>query len=98
MPRRPAVFRPPTLGQARRVLDAERDALPHRRLLHLARWRRFRVAVLHNRPVCQRCGIAPSRDVHHLRKLVLHPADLCQPDRVEALCPSCHSRATIRGE
>ena len=98
MPRRPAMFRPPTLGQARRVLDRERRTLAHRRLLHTARWLRFRLAVLHDRPVCQRCGVAPSRDVHHVRGLAAHLQDLCDPEKVESLCHPCHSRLTIRGQ
>lgn len=61
-----------------------------------ARWRRFRMMVLRDRPVCEDCGTAPSKDLHHVQKRADAGPD-CE-DNVLALCHSCHSRRTARGE
>lgn len=63
----------------------------------LARWKRFRLVVLGNYPLCQRCGVATSRDVHHVKSPRTHPDLAFDPLNVEALCKSCHSRETMRG-
>jgi 5-methylcytosine-specific restriction endonuclease McrA len=98
MPWKPKTHRPHGAVTAQRCSEAARNAQPHRKLLRTQRYYRFRKWLLRERPVCQRCDEKPSWEVHHKRKLVLHPEDLVDPEQCEALCPSCHCAATARGE
>lgn len=71
----------------------------HRKLLSTRRYRRFRLIVLANRPVCEESACSsPALDIHHVRRLAKHPSDLCRADQVLALCHSCHSKRTAKGE
>lgn len=88
----------PNRPPARALADKERDKLPHRRARQTQRYRRFRKALLAERPLCQRCLRVVSVDVHHVRGLAAHPEDLCDPAQTEALCKRCHGQATAQGE
>jgi len=59
-----------------------------------AAWRRFRSAVLAERPLCQHCGTAPANEVHHVRRLRDHLELAYDWGNVEALCKACHSELT----
>ena len=68
-----------------------------RRFYKSAAWRKFREVVLQKFPICQDCEVLPSCEVHHIvkartRKLLLSFRN------VLALCKSCHSKRTARGE
>jgi 5-methylcytosine-specific restriction endonuclease McrA len=82
----------------RRQRDRERSHLPQRRALKEQRYAAFRVWLLGERPLCERCGTQPSVVVHHVRRLRNHPEDLCNQTWCQALCKCCHDRATARGE
>lgn len=101
MPTRAQRHRPPGHQQARkadaRQHDRERNREPHRLMLWTARYRLFRKTVLWAHPVCVRCKVRASVDVHHVRGLALHPEDLCDGEQVAALCHPCHARLTAQG-
>ena len=58
------------------------------------RWRRVRLRVLAEEPLCRRCAAAgrvkPAMDVHHRDGNVLN----LSRDNLEPLCHECHSRET----
>lgn len=60
-------------------------------------WQRFRLWYLRAHPLCEEClrqgRTEPARDVDHITPLVQGGARL-DPDNVQALCHSCHSRKT----
>lgn len=80
----------------------EQEARPHHRLYRLRAYQRFRLAMLDERPLCEDCcekdRVTPATDIHHVRKLSLHPEDLCDSRYVRCLCSCCHDRRTARGE
>jgi 5-methylcytosine-specific restriction endonuclease McrA len=102
MPDLPAVHRPPghvaAVRQSVRQYDRSRAGEPHRHLLNTQRYRRFRLWLLAERPLCQDCGQAAANEVHHERGLAAHPEDLCDGEQCRALCSGCHGRRTARGE
>jgi len=57
-------------------------------------WRRFRLMILHDRPICESCGRAPANEVHHLTPVGADWSRRLEKDNVLALCKSCHSRHT----
>ena len=101
MPDRPRTHRPLHAGPRRSSQQSDRQRYRDqswRQLLCRNYYRKFRAWLIAQRPVCERCQREPSAEVHHRRKLALHPEDLCDADHCEALCKSCHSRATGSGE
>lgn len=73
-----------------------------------SKWQRFRIAFLRVNPFCVDCkkGVPPfgfvgevvaATEVHHVVKLADGGARL-DPENCMALCRSCHSRRTARGE
>lgn len=64
-------------------------------------WRAFRLAFLNQHPLCSDCQaqgfITASQEVHHLKKLADGGPRL-DPSNCLALCQSCHSIRTKRGE
>lgn len=69
-------------------------------LYNTARWRRFRLIILNDRPVCEYCQrrgyLTASNEVHHRIALKAGGAPL-DPNNVDALCKPCHSRETSQG-
>ncbi len=59
-----------------------------------SRWTRLRAWFLAQHPLCNRCG-DPANEVHHKHELRQGGARL-DPDNLEALCKSCHSKETRR--
>lgn len=51
-------------------------------------WQRIRNTVMTEQPICQRCGVKPARDVHHLRPL-RHGGTHDRANLV-SLCRGCH--------
>lgn len=59
------------------------------------RWRLLRLMYLRAHPVCAECGAA-AVDVHHI--VAKRDGGTDQWANLRALCHSCHSRMTNRGE
>jgi 5-methylcytosine-specific restriction protein A len=59
------------------------------------RWRALRRQVLRARPVCEGCDEAASEEVHHLVPRRERPELAFELSNLQALCKSCHSRATL---
>lgn len=72
----------------------------HHKLYNTMRWRRFRQQVLNTQPLCVRCEargfITLAVDLHHRIALTLGGAPL-DPQNIEPLCKSCHSKETGAG-
>jgi len=102
MPKKPKTFRPANTQrqnvERRRQQDSDRNQDPHRKLYSLRRYRKFRMTLLRERPVCEDCDREPGFEVHHSRGLAKHPEDLCDSSHCIVLCKVCHSRRTGRGE
>ena len=65
-----------------------------------SRWKRVRLQVLRNAPVCERCSQDFSMEVNHIVPLERGGAEY-DYDNLEALCVSCHRKVTAaqrRGE
>jgi 5-methylcytosine-specific restriction protein A len=81
--------------------DASRINALLRKLYHTERWRRERRAFLDQSPACSDCAAAgklePATDVHHKRK-PKSEAEFFDRSFFGALCHSCHSKRTARGE
>ena len=45
-------------------------------------------------PLCEKCGIRFSVDVHHIKPLKEYPELALDPDNLEALCKRCHAKET----
>ncbi len=60
-----------------------------------ARWRRIRIMVLAEEPLCRECAkqgrVEAAMDVHHLDGNVQNMAQ----ENLEPLCHECHSRRTV---
>ncbi len=98
MPWKPPTHKPRHLVTVKRHTEAARNAQPHSRLLRTKPYRRFRLWLLRQRPMCERCVHELANEVHHKRKLAQHPEDLLDQDQCECLCKACHSAATAKGE
>lgn len=85
-------------AERQKRLEHDRNDDDTRRLLKRRHYGRFAKMILATRPTCQDCERAPSKHVHHVRKLRLHHEDLCDAERVTALCSSCHGKRTAKGE
>ncbi|MBV8092091.1 MAG: HNH endonuclease [Acetobacteraceae bacterium] len=99
MPVRPPLHRP--AGQpARGAYDRERPSSDKRGYDRL--WFRFRTYVLATEPLCRDCAaagrITAATEVHHLVRIRDRPDLRLDRENVVALCKSCHSARTARGE
>lgn len=54
-------------------------------------WRRLRLMVLHEEPLCRMCS-APSQEVDHIQPLSRGGTN--ERENLQGLCRSCHSRKT----
>ena len=61
-----------------------------KRLAYGGSWTRLSLKLRQNNPLCQRCGIAPSDEVHHIVPLEVNPALKMDPRNLMAVCRSCH--------
>lgn len=110
MPQRVPQWKPRQLGPPSRPKPKPRpvhDSMPGCKSPFTAdrRWRRFRKSYLAEHPTCVDCearGDYPvvATNVHHLRKRADDPTgeSWFDPANCIALCQSCHSRRTARGE
>lgn len=65
-----------------------------------SRWKRVRLVVLREHPICERCGRDYSMEVNHIVPLERGGAEFDQ-DNLEAVCVACHRKITAaqaRGE
>lgn len=53
-------------------------------------WARLSLKTRQNHPLCQRCGSAPSVEVHHVVPLRLDPRLAMDPRNLLAVCRPCH--------
>jgi 5-methylcytosine-specific restriction endonuclease McrA len=61
-----------------------------KRLAYGGSWTRLSLKLRQNNPLCQRCGIAPSDEVHHIVPLEINPALKMDPRNLLAVCRACH--------
>jgi 5-methylcytosine-specific restriction protein A len=88
------IRQPRAVAERRAREDAARENKQARHLYNTAAWRRLRVRVLREEPVCRVCGRAPSTQVDHIRP---HDGDVYLfADRAncQGVCAPCHSRKT----
>jgi 5-methylcytosine-specific restriction protein A len=83
-------------GRAQTRVRSDRDGFYSR-----AAWRRFRLWVLHQRPLCEFCqrnGVTTlASEVHHLIPLRVAPERGLDATNVVCLCRACHARETLAG-
>lgn len=93
--------------RAKRITDLPRPRTKDKRPSSHKRgydsqWAKVRLAYLEAQPLCERCkdkGLTVvAVHVHHKRKLRDSPELKGEWSNLQALCPSCHSRLTSRGE
>lgn len=77
----------------RRRKDTETDGFTND-----PRWRRLRLVVLSEEPVCRCCQRELSTDVDHIKPRRTHPELAWDRSNLQGLCRSCHSEKTRRGE
>lgn len=97
MPMRPPMGHP---RERQRQRDQARPNVAVRRLYNTVRWAHLRQAVLLDQAyACARCGMVQvDLEVHHQLKAAEHPDRFFDRTILEALCPACHTAATMRGE
>lgn len=82
--------------QAQRRYDRDRGTAAQRG--YDARWRRVRLMVLREEPLCRECAkagrVTPATEVHHIDGDVRNMTR----ENLEPLCRECHSRKTARQE
>lgn len=66
------------------------------------RWHRFRAWYLSGNPLCMDCMgqdvVTPATEAHHKVKVADDPSRMMDATNCRALCKSCHSVRTARGE
>lgn len=86
--------------ERRQQSDRERGTCDERG--YTWRWRKFKDAYLATNPLCCDCStkglVRPAQDVHHIKKMADHPELQYEESNLMALCKSCHSTRTARGE
>lgn len=104
MPDRVPSYRPPRFlvpASPRRPLP-EYDRVGKTRFSTSRSWRHYRLAYLRSHPLCVDCKqqgrVTPATDVHHIVKRSDDPELAFQDENCMALCHSCHSIRTRRGE
>lgn len=100
MPKRLGYYRPRTTPR-RAAFETTADRR-QAKLFYCSRpWRDFRLGILSDRPLCERCEalglVELATEVHHKVKRRLDPTRALDPANVEALCKPCHSAETGKG-
>lgn len=87
--------RAPTVRFGRHALSTSERGYDHE-------WRKLAAAFLEAFPLCHDCRlqgkVAAAEEVHHKQKIAEHPELRLSWDNLMALCKSCHSVRTGRGE
>lgn len=76
----------------------QRDNYDIRRWYRQARWRRLRLEVLRDEPMCHDCRQSPSVEVDHVQKHEGNEAMFFSRANLAGMCARCHTRKTRRGE
>ena len=84
--------------QAQRDYDRRRADSETSGFTNSPRWRRLRLVVLSEEPICRECKRELSTDVDHIKPRSTHPELAWDRDNLQGLCRSCHSEKTRRGE
>jgi 5-methylcytosine-specific restriction protein A len=105
MPSRPPVHRPAYYNpehvrqQQLKVLDLRRGSASSRG--YDAAWKRLRLVVLDEHPLCARCQtmgrVTVATEVHHKVKVRNRPDLRLDRSVLECLCKPCHSAETAQG-
>ena len=78
------------------------NRLPAHKRGYDKQWEKFSKEYRQENPLCIDClnqgRTTPSRDVHHIRKLIDYPHLKYDEDNLMALCKDCHDIRTRRGE
>lgn len=104
MPRRIPTYKPPRYRSPTIQADRPRseESKTHQRRLNDRRWRRFARSFLIEHPLCEECQaegrLEAATEVHHRISGRERPDLFWDWDNLQALCKSCHSRHTARGE
>jgi 5-methylcytosine-specific restriction protein A len=89
-------------AHARSLQRTRIEGSPSQRGRYDRAWQRFRARILSERPACEDCLdvdlISRATEVHHVEKLVDAPHRRLDDTNTRALCKSCHSTRTRRGE
>jgi 5-methylcytosine-specific restriction enzyme A len=102
MPKRVPSYTPQRIGKAEPRQRAEFDLVGNTPFAVTKRWRKFRASYLRAHPLCADCESAGivviATDVHHVIKRSDRPDLAFEAANCRALCHSCHSIRTGRGE
>lgn len=86
--------------QRKREVDRRRGTAAQRG--YDAAWRKVRLAVLRDEPLCRMCKeagrITPAVDVDHIIAIADRPDLRLDPSNLRPLCKSCHSSRTARDQ
>lgn len=81
----------------RRIQDRERDTAAERG--YDASWKRLRDQYIAEYPLCAECErhgrVTPAQCVDHIRP-INRGGERLDPDNLQSLCHTCHSRKTVR--
>lgn len=96
MPSRPPVHQSPGHAAARKQIEATRQQDEGHKLYRSGAWRRLRLQVLREEPICPSClaqGIVKaSEEVHHIQTIRLRPDLKLDRANLEAICSDCHKK------
>ena len=88
-------YRPPKAHEKKRRIDRRK---PSSKRGYGGSWRRWRLMVLAEEPLCREClaagRVTPATDVDHI--VPLADGGTNERGNLQALCHSCHSRKTAR--
>lgn len=80
--------------QQRADYDKFRDKQPYRHLYHTAAWRRLRLRVLAEQPICDACNRAAATEVDHKNDHKGNWLLFYSRENVHGLCKPCHDKKT----
>ena len=91
-------FRPPSRIQReeKRVSRWSEEYKEARGVRNSGRWKKLRDRMVRQNPVCERCSVAPSADVHHIQPLVEGLDGAYSRRNLICLCRNCHDIAHNR--
>jgi|GEM_PF-607710 len=59
-------------------------------------WQKLRTILIGERPVCERCGQSPTKELHHIVPIADAPHLRLEPANIRALCKKCHAAAHVQ--
>jgi 5-methylcytosine-specific restriction protein A len=85
--------------EAARQHDRSRNSDPFRRLYSTARWRRLRVRIKREQPLCKVCGNHATEEIDHVvpaRIWCARGNDSWDQGNLQGFCSTCHHRKSAR--